>query len=67
MIAYRAILTGRGPDLVVGSIRRRDGEMAEPQTPWRVARDVAAELAPDVCRRMAAKAESVTGGDTAVF
>ena len=67
MIAYRAIQTGCGPDLVVASIRRRWSDRpAGPLTVWRTAREVAAELAPDVCRRMAARAESVTGGDTVV-
>jgi hypothetical protein len=67
VIAYRAVRTGRGPDLVIASITRRTGgRPSGPLKQWRVALEVAAELAPDVCRRMTARAESVTGGDTVV-
>jgi hypothetical protein len=67
-IAFRAIRTGRGPDLVVASITRRDCGWAasEPSQQWQFARAIAAELAPDVCRRMAARDESVTARDTVV-
>lgn len=67
VIAYRALRTGRGPDPVLASIaQRKDGRPTGPLKQWRVAREIAAEMAPDVCRRMAARAESVTGGDTVV-
>lgn len=68
VIAFRAIRTGRGPDLVVASIARRArGRVAcGPSQQWQFARAIAAELAPDVCRRMAVRAESVTGRDTVV-
>lgn len=69
VIAYRAIRTGRGPDLVVASITRRaDAPGGGPSKQWRFAQAIAAELAPDVCRRMTARAESVVdSGDTAVW
>lgn len=67
VIAYRTLRTGRGPEFVMASIGRRpDGWPNGPRKQWRVAREIAAELAPDVCRRMTAQAESVTGGDTVV-
>jgi hypothetical protein len=67
VIAYRVLRTGRGPELVLASIgRRADGWPSGPLKQWRVAREIAAELAPDVCRRMTARAESVTGDDTVV-
>jgi hypothetical protein len=66
VIAYRALRTGRGPSHVIASIARRDCGPGGPASQRWLAREIANELAPDVCRRMTARAESVTGETTVI-
>lgn len=68
VIAYRALRTGRGPAPVIERIAGQGtGRAVAPNQHWRLAREIADELAPGVHRRMTARAESVTGGDTVVW
>jgi hypothetical protein len=64
VIVHRALRTGRGPESLV---RYLDGRPAGSRRQvFRMARAVAAELAPAVAEQRLARAASVTGGETLV-
>lgn len=66
VVLYRAIRTGRGPGPVVGWLGGRATPPDEPTQQWRLARALAAELAPAVSERRRATADSVADRETTV-
>jgi hypothetical protein len=65
LIVYRALRTGLGPAPVVQWVNERGiGPIEHSARQWRLARVIAAEMAPILVHRLTAKAESVRDNDT---
>jgi hypothetical protein len=67
LIVYRALRTGLGPAPIVRWVREQAvGAVERSAKRWRLARVIAAEMAPILIHRLTAKAESVRDNDTRV-
>jgi hypothetical protein len=65
LIVYRALRTGSGPAPVVRWVNEQaSGRVEKSAKRWRLARVIAAEMAPILIHRLTAKAESVRDNDT---